>query len=193
MRAVALGIALAWGLLGIAGIAFSVMEIARLPSADLGDAIRVSILLVVLIGGASGAWAAVRERWPAIRDWPVPLTNIRLGWACLVLCSLFGFAIIAAATIEAWRQPVPGPFQLAASCAVSMAMMLGAYTYYRRFEIERILLRFIAAITIMACVALLLFARTLLDATMQGGAIALLALGIATLWLSRGPKLATPA
>jgi hypothetical protein len=175
MRAVAL----AWGVLGLAGIALSVIAIARLPLADIGDTFKTVLVLTMCAGALFGFWAAVRDRWPDIRVWQMPGSRIELGWYLLVFCSVLGFAGITVAISEAVRDPTVGPFQLGALFTMSVIMLIAAWA------LERSLLRLIAIIAIMCCLALFTFFPAKVQAIWHGGALALLALSITTLWLSR--------
>ena len=95
-------IALAWGVLAVAGMVLSVVAIG-----DLMDALKIVLVLVICTGGFLSLWFVMRERWPDIREWRMGY-RISLGWYLTVFVPVFGFGVIMAAIGEAVRQPVVG-------------------------------------------------------------------------------------
>jgi hypothetical protein len=175
-------IALTWGVLGLAGIALSVVAIARLPLADVGHAFRTAILLTVCAGAIFGLWSALRERWPDIRHWRIGY-RIELGWYLPIFSSVLGFAVITVVLSEAVRQPVVGPFRLGALFAVSAVTLLAFWALHRNPSFGRSLLRLIViAATVTGLTVLILVRHDLGVVAWCMGAVALLALCIATLW-----------
>jgi hypothetical protein len=180
-------IALAWGGVGIAGIALSVVAIARLPLADLGDALKIVIVLIMCAGAVFGLWSAVREHWPVIREWRIGY-RIELGWYLLVLGSGLGFAMITVVLSEAVRQPTVGPLRLGALFTVSVVTFLAFWTFHRNPNFGRGLLRLIVIVATVTCLTVLILMRHELGAASGVGAVASLALCIATLWQLRSGR-----
>lgn len=174
-------IALAWGVLGLAGIALSMIAIARLPLADIGHAFKIVVVLILCAGALFSLWSAARVS--GIGAWRMPGLGFELGWYFLVLVSLLGFAGITVAISEVVPDPTMGPFRLGALFTVSVIMLVATWAFHRNLEHD--LLRLIAIIAIMCCLALFMFFPAKVQAIWHGAALALLALSITTLWLSR--------
>lgn len=180
-------IVLAWGVLGIAGIALSGVAIARLPVADLWDALKAAILSMVGAGAVFGLWSALREVWPTIREWRIGY-RIELGWYLLILGSGLGFALITVVISEAVRQPTAGPSRLGALFTVSVVTLLAFWALHRNPNFGRSLLRLIVIAATVTGLTVLILVRHELGVAWCVGAVALLALCIATLWQLRSGR-----
>lgn len=178
-------IALAWGVLAVAGMVLSVVAIGRLPFADLMDALKIVLVLVICTGGFLSLWFVMRERWPDIREWRVGY-RISLGWYLTVFVPVFGFGVIMAAIGEAVRQPVVGPFRLGILSTVSLVTLSAFWAFRPNLNLGRGLLRLIVIVATVTCLTALILLRHDLGAVAWCvGAIGSLALCIATLWQLR--------
>jgi hypothetical protein len=180
-------IALAWGVLGLAGIALSVAAVARLPADDLVDAFIIVIVLVTCTGGFLSLWFVVREWWPDIREWRVGY-RIELGWYLTVVVPVIGFGAITATLTEAVRQPIAGPFRLAALFTVSLVTLWVFWAFRANPDFVRGPLRLTVIIATVTCLTVLILVRHDLGVAWGVGAIASLALCIATLWQLRSSR-----
>ncbi len=174
-------IASAWGALGFAGIASSAMAIAHLPLADIGHTFKTVLVMALCSGVLISLRSAARES--GIGAWRMPGLGVELGWYFRVFVSVLGFAGITAAISEAVRDPTVSPFRLGALFTLSAVMLTAAWVFHRKLEHD--LLRLIAIIAIMCCLSLFMFFPAKVQAIWHGAALALLALSITTLWLTR--------
>lgn len=177
-------IALAWAVLGFAGMTLSVVAIARLPVADLVDAAKIVIVLVICTGGFLSLWFAVRERWPDIREWRIGY-RIELGWFLTIFFLILGFVVITATLSEAVHQPIAGPFRLAALFTVSLVTLCAFWAFRPNPDFGRGLLRLIVIVATVTCLTALILVRRELGATWHVGAAGSLVLCVATLWQLR--------
>ena len=184
-------IALTWSVFGIVGIAISVSTLVRQPLNDVGFALRAAILLIVCAGAFFCIWAAVRERWPDLRECKLPFHPYIDAGTALIFVSFFVFVGIAAIVIEMARHQTAGvAFRLCGLFIVSAAILVGAWALHHNLEFGRRLLRFIAIVAFIGSLAILILAgaRPVFAATWVVGAVVLLALCIATLWQLRSRR-----
>ena len=180
-------IAVAWGILALAGIALSVVAIARLPSADRVDALMIAFVLVICNGGFLSLWFILREWWPQIREWQIGY-RMELGWCLTVFVPIFGFAVIVATLTDTLRQPIAGPFRLSALFTVSVLTLSAFWTFRPNLNLGHGLLRLIVIVATVTCLAVLMSARQDLGVAGPVGIVGSLALCVATLWQLRSSR-----
>jgi hypothetical protein len=186
-------IILIWCALGIVGMGVSANAVAQLPLAGIGTVLKTVLTLVLCSGALFGIWAALRERWPAIRDWQWPFNPFFSGGLLLIITSFLIFVGITASVVAIARHPTAGvPFQLGGLFTLSAAISLGAWALHHDLEVGRGLLKFVAIAAAIGSLALLVLVivKPVSSVIWYVAAIALLLLPlcIATLWQLRSRR-----